>query len=179
MFLEPFQRLIPPQPGFLEALRALTQAHHILLVFDEVVTGFRFAWGGAQAYYGVTPDLCTLGKVIGGGFPLAAIAGKDEVMARFDRARTAPEQFVPQVGTLSGNPIAAAAGLATLHVLRRPGTYERLFDTAACSWRRSRSGSRPPDSRRRWWARPRCSMSSSLRGPSRTIATRCGAIPNI
>jgi glutamate-1-semialdehyde 2,1-aminomutase len=129
VFLEPFQRLLPPQPGFLEALRELTQAHHILLVFDEVVTGFRFAWGGAQEYYGVTPDLCTLGKVIGGGFPLAAIAGKDEVMARFDRSRTAPEQFVPQVGTLSGNPVAAAAGLATLHVLRRPGTYERLFDT--------------------------------------------------
>ncbi len=129
VFLEPFQRLLPPQPGFLEALRELTQAHNILLVFDEVVTGFRFAWGGAQEYYGVTPDICTLGKVIGGGFPLAAIAGKDNVMARFDRSRTEPDQFVPQVGTLSGNPIAAAAGLATLHVLRRPGTYERLFDT--------------------------------------------------
>jgi glutamate-1-semialdehyde 2,1-aminomutase len=129
VFMEPFQRLIPPQPGFLKAVRELTQAHDILLVFDEVVTGFRFAWGGAQEYYGVTPDICTLGKVIGGGFPLAAIAGRDEIMARFDRARSEPDRFVPQVGTLSGNPIAAAAGLATLNGLGRPGTYERVFDT--------------------------------------------------
>lgn len=129
VFMEPFQRLLPPQPGFLAAVRELTQAHDVLLVFDEVVTGFRFAWGGAQEYYGVTPDICTLGKVIGGGFPLAAIAGRDEIMARFDRARSEPDRFVPQVGTLSGNPVAAAAGLATLNVLRRPGTYEQLFDT--------------------------------------------------
>ena len=129
VFMEPLQRLIPPQPGFLEAVRELTQANDILLVFDEVVTGFRFAYGGAQAYYGVVPDLCTLGKVIGGGFPLAAIAGRDEIMALFDRSRTHRDHYVPQIGTLSGNPVAAAAGLATLEILKRPGTYERLFET--------------------------------------------------
>ena len=129
VFMEPFQRLIPPRPGFLASMRELTQKHDILLVFDEVVTGFRLAYGGAQAYYGVTPDLCTLGKAIGGGFPLSAIAGREEVMALFDRARTDDQHFVPQVGTLSGNPVAAAAGLATLAILARPGTYERFFAT--------------------------------------------------
>ncbi|MFT5174861.1 MAG: glutamate-1-semialdehyde 2,1-aminomutase [Gammaproteobacteria bacterium] len=128
VFMEPFQRLIPPRPGFLEAMRELTEANDILLVFDEVVTGFRLSYGGAQAYYGVTPDLCTLGKAIGGGFPLSAIAGRDEVMAVFDRDRTDNDHFVPQIGTLSGNPIAAAAGIATLNVLNQPGTYERLFE---------------------------------------------------
>ena len=128
VFMEPLQRLIPPQPGFLQAMRELTQANDILLVFDEVVTGFRLAYGGAQAYYGVTPDLCTLGKAIGGGFPLSAIAGKEEIMASFDAARAKPDRHVPQVGTLSGNPMAAAAGLATLAVLKRSGTYERYFD---------------------------------------------------
>ena len=129
VFMEPMQRLIAPQPGFLEAMRSLTQEHGVLLVFDEVVTGFRLAYGGAQEYYGVVPDLCTLGKAIGGGFPLAAVAGRDEVMALFDRALAGPGRFVPMVGTLSGNPIAAAAGLATLEVLRRPGSYERLHET--------------------------------------------------
>jgi glutamate-1-semialdehyde 2,1-aminomutase len=129
VFMEPFQRLIPPQPGFLEAVRELTQANDILLVFDEVVTGFRFAYGGAQEYYGVVPDICTLGKVIGGGFPLAAIAGRDEIMALFDRSRTQRDHYLPQIGTLSGNPVAAVAGLATLEILKRPGTYERLFET--------------------------------------------------
>ena len=125
--MEPFQRLIPPQPGFLQAIRDLTEANDILLVFDEVVTGFRMAYGGAQSYYGVTPDLCTLGKVIGGGFPLAAIAGRHDVMSLLDKARANDGHFVPQVGTLSGNPIAAAAGIATLKILQRPGTYEALF----------------------------------------------------
>jgi len=129
VFMEPFQRLIPPQPGFLEAMRELTLANDILLVFDEVVTGFRFAYGGAQEYYGVTPDLCTLGKAIGGGFPLAAIAGREDVMSLFDRGQTEPSRFVPQVGTMSGNPIAAVAGIATLEILKRPGTYERYFET--------------------------------------------------
>jgi len=129
VFMEPMQRLIPPRPGYLAAIRELTEANDILLVFDEVVTGFRLAYGGAQTYYGVTPDICTLGKAIGGGFPLSAIAGRDEVMAMFDRDRADDDHFVPQVGTLSGNPIAAAAGIATLNVLRQPGTYERLFAT--------------------------------------------------
>jgi glutamate-1-semialdehyde 2,1-aminomutase len=129
VILEPFQRIIPPLPGFLEGLRKITTEHDVLLIFDEVVTGFRFAYGGAQEYYGVVPDLCALGKVIGGGFPLAAIAGRGEIMAHFDRDRVGDEGFLMQVGTLSGNPVAAAAGLATLEILRRPGAYERIFAT--------------------------------------------------
>ena len=129
VIVEPFQRLIPPQPGFLETLRAETAKHGIPLIFDEVVTGFRFAYGGAQEYYGVTPDICTLGKIIGGGFPLAAIAGREKYMRHFDRAQVGDEGFMVQIGTLSGNPVAAAAGVATLKVLQRPGTYEKLFAT--------------------------------------------------
>jgi glutamate-1-semialdehyde 2,1-aminomutase len=91
--------------------------------------GFRFAWGGAQEYYGVVPDICTLGKIIGGGFPLAAVAGRADIMAHFDRAKVGDEGFMPQVGTLSGNPVAAVAGLATLAVLKQPGTYEKVFAT--------------------------------------------------
>ncbi len=129
VILEPFQRMIAPVPGFLQALRAATAECGIPLIFDEVVTGFRFAWGGAQEYYGVTPDICTLGKIIGGGFPLAAVAGRADIMAHFDRARVGDDGFMPQIGTLSGNPVAAAAGLATLAVLKRPGAYERVFAT--------------------------------------------------
>jgi len=127
VIVEPFQRLIPPAPGFLQDLRDLTHKHGIPLIFDEVVTGFRFAYGGAQAYYGVTPDICSLGKIIGGGFPLAAVAGRAEIMAHFDRAKVGDDGFLTQIGTLSGNPIAAVAGLATLEILRRPGTYEAVF----------------------------------------------------
>jgi glutamate-1-semialdehyde 2,1-aminomutase len=129
IIVEPVQRSIPPQPGFLEGLRELATAHDVLLIFDEVVTGFRLAYGGAQEHFGVVPDLCTLGKILGGGFPLAAVAGRADVMAHFDRAAVGDAGFVPQIGTLSGNPIAAVAGLATLEVLRRPGTYDRLFAT--------------------------------------------------
>jgi glutamate-1-semialdehyde 2,1-aminomutase len=127
VIVEPLQRLIPPAPRFLQDLRDLTQKHGVPLIFDEVVTGFRFAYGGAQEFYGVTPDLCSLGKIIGGGFPLAAIAGRADVMAHFDRAKVGDDGFLMQIGTLSGNPIASVAGLATLEVLRRPGTYERVF----------------------------------------------------
>jgi glutamate-1-semialdehyde 2,1-aminomutase len=129
VILEPFQRIIPPAPGFLEGLRKITAEHGIPLIFDEVVTGFRFAYGGAQEYYGVVPDLCTLGKVIGGGFPLAAIAGRAEIMAHFDHDKVGDEGFLKQIGTLSGNPVAAAAGLATLEILARPGAYDRIFAT--------------------------------------------------
>lgn len=129
IIVEPFQRLIPPAPGFLAALRAIADRHGIVLIFDEVVTGFRFAYGGAQSYYGVTPDLCTLGKIIGGGFPLAAVAGRADIMAHFDRALVGEDGFLPQIGTLSGNPIAAVAGLRTLEILRRPGAYETVFAT--------------------------------------------------
>lgn len=127
VIVEPLQRLIPPTPGFLQGLREITQKYGVPLIFDEVVTGFRFAYGGAQEYYGVTPDLCSLGKIIGGGFPLAAVAGRADIMAHFDRAKVGDEGFLMQIGTLSGNPVAAAAGLATLEVLRRPGTYEAVF----------------------------------------------------
>ncbi len=129
VIVEPFQRIIPPAPGFLPALRRITADHGVPLIFDEVVTGFRLAYGGAQEYYGVVPDLCTLGKVIGGGFPLAAIAGKAEIMAHFDKNKVGDERFLVQIGTLSGNPVAAAAGLATLAILRRPGAYERIHAT--------------------------------------------------
>jgi glutamate-1-semialdehyde 2,1-aminomutase len=129
VIVEPFQRLIPPKPGFLQALRAVTAKHGIPLIFDEVVTGFRFAYGGAQEYYGVTPDLCTLGKIVGGGFALAAIAGRADIMKHFDRLAMTDEDFIFQVGTLSGNPVAAVAGLATLQVLKQPGTYDKVFET--------------------------------------------------
>ena len=123
--VEPFQRLIPPKPGFLEALREVTEETGVVLIFDEVVTGFRFARGGAQERYGVTPDMCSLGKVVGGGYPLAAIAGRDDIMAHFDAGRVDGDRFAQQIGTLSGNPVAAVAGLKTLEVLGRPGVYER------------------------------------------------------
>ena len=124
--VEPFQRLIPPQPGFLQGLRELTDEFGIPLIFDETVTGFRFAYGGAQEFYGVTPDLCTLGKAVSGGFPLTALAGRDDIMAHMDGGSVPSGDFMPQVGTLSGNPVAAVAGLKTLEILRRPGTYDNL-----------------------------------------------------
>ncbi len=128
VIVEPFQRLIPPKPGFLEALRAVTLECGIPLIFDEIVTGFRFAYGGAQEYYGVTPDICTLGKIVAGGFPLAAVTGRADIMRHFDRGEVG-DDVLPQIGTLSGNPVASAAGLATLEVLRQPGTYDRAFAT--------------------------------------------------
>lgn len=129
VIVEPLQRLLTPEPGFLEGLREVTARHGVLLVFDEVVTGFRLAYGGAQECYGVTPDLCAIGKIMGGGFPLAAILGSKEILAVYDSAAIAPEDYVPQIGTLNGNPVACAAGLATLSELRKEGTYERLRST--------------------------------------------------
>lgn len=129
VIVEPFQRVIPPAPGFLEALRQVTTECGVPLIFDEVVTGFRFAYGGAQQYYGVVPDICTLGKICGGGYPVAAVAGRAEIMAHFDRSLVGDEGFLTQIGTLSGNPVGSAAGLATLNVLKRPGTYDRIFAT--------------------------------------------------
>ena len=126
VIVEPLQRIIPPLPGFLQGLREETQKRGILLIFDEVVTGFRFAYGGAQEHYGVTPDICTLGKVIGGGFPLAAIAGSAAIMAHFDKSIVGADRWLMQLGTLSGNPVAAVAGLKTLEILRREGQYAAL-----------------------------------------------------
>ena len=113
--------LVPPVEGFLETLRDVTRAHGSLLVFDEVMTGFRVAYGGAQARYNIDPDLTTLGKIIGGGLPVGAYGGKKEIMSQI-----APVGPVYQAGTLSGNPVAMAAGIATLKRLQTPGTYDVL-----------------------------------------------------
>ena len=110
--------LVAPMPGFLEGLREIAVEHGIVLIFDEVITGFRAAWGGAQALYGVTPDLTTLGKIIGGGLPVGAYGGRAEILDR-----VAPLGDTYQAGTLSGNPLAVAAGLATLEALRDGSVY--------------------------------------------------------
>ncbi|MDJ0828144.1 MAG: aminotransferase class III-fold pyridoxal phosphate-dependent enzyme, partial [Rhodobacter sp.] len=110
IIVEPLQRIIPPAPGFLQALREECTRHGILLIFDEIVTGFRFAYGGAQEHYGVIPDIATLGKIIGGGFPLAAIAASRDIMKHFDKAQVGADGWLMQLGTLSGNPVAAVAG---------------------------------------------------------------------
>ena len=117
---------IAPQPGFLEGLRALCTARRIVLIFDEVMTGFRVSLGGAQAHYGVTPDLTTLGKVIGGGMPVGAYGGRRDLMEM-----VAPAGTMYQAGTLSGNPVAMAAGITTLDVLARPGMFARAETAAA------------------------------------------------
>jgi glutamate-1-semialdehyde 2,1-aminomutase len=113
--------VVPPEPGFLDALRDLCDASGALLVFDEVITGFRVARGGAQELYSVTPDLTILGKIVGGGLPLAAFGGGADLMERL-----APVGDVYQAGTLSGNPLATAAGLAVVRRLRDPGVYAEL-----------------------------------------------------
>ena len=131
VIVEPLQRVIGPQPGFLQGLRDLTTKYQIPLIFDEVVTGFRLSYGGAQGHYGVTPDLCAVGKIMGGGYPLAAVMGRSDIMSVYDQNLTASEDFVGQTGTLNGNPIACAAGLATLAELRKEGAYERLRATGS------------------------------------------------
>jgi glutamate-1-semialdehyde 2,1-aminomutase len=119
--------VVLPAPGFLEGLRELTSRHGIALIFDEVITGFRLCYGGAQSIYGIPPDLTCLGKIIGGGLPAAAYGGKREIMAS-----VSPEGPVYQAGTLSGNPLAVAAGLAQLRTLRdNPAIYANLETRAA------------------------------------------------
>lgn len=118
--------VIRPADGFLSGLRSLTTTHGALLIFDEVITGFRVAPGGAQALYGVSPDLTILGKIIGGGMPVGAYGGRRDLMSQI-----APAGPVYQAGTLSGNPAAMAAGIATLRALAEPGVYERLEQRAA------------------------------------------------
>jgi len=129
IIVEPLQRIIPAEPGYLQGLRNLCDKHHVLLIFDEIVTGFRLAYGGAQERYGVTPDICTLGKIIGGGFPLAALGASAEIMEHFDKSIVGADKWLMQLGTLSGNPVAAVAGLKTMEVLRRNGAYDRLRAT--------------------------------------------------
>ena len=129
IIVEPYQRVVAPHPGFLPLLRDLATRYGVVLVFDEVVTGFRVSWGGAAALYGVTPDLATYGKIIGGGFPLSAVVGRAEIMELCDARRKGQATYVYQSGTLNGHPVAAAAGLATLDVLAEPGAYERLWAT--------------------------------------------------
>ncbi|MDW3222931.1 MAG: aminotransferase class III-fold pyridoxal phosphate-dependent enzyme [Paracoccaceae bacterium] len=123
---EPLQRIIAAEPGYLQGLRDLCDKYHVLLIFDEIVTGFRLAYGGAQERYGVTPDICTLGKIIGGGFPLAALGARADIMQHFDKSIVGADKWLMQLGTLSGNPIAAAAGLKTMEILRRDDSYTRL-----------------------------------------------------
>jgi glutamate-1-semialdehyde 2,1-aminomutase len=117
---------IPPDAGFLEGLRVLTQENGALLVFDEVMTGFRISYGGAQAKFGITPDLTTLGKVIGGGLPVGAYGGRKDIMSM-----VAPAGPMYQAGTLSGNPLAMTAGIKTLELLQKPGSYEYLDEITA------------------------------------------------
>lgn len=118
--------VVPPKPGFLEGLRELTAKHGVVLIFDEVITGFRLAYGGAQALYTLRPDMTVLGKIIGGGMPVGAYGGRREIMEC-----VSPVGGVYQAGTLSGNPLAVAAGLETLRALREPGVYEGLEAKAA------------------------------------------------
>jgi glutamate-1-semialdehyde 2,1-aminomutase len=118
--------VIAPAMDFLQGLRELTRAHGALLIFDEVITGFRLGYGGVQQQFGIEPDLTCLGKIVGGGLPLAALGGRRAIMAQL-----APLGPVYQAGTLSGNPLAVAAGLATLKLLAKAGTYERLEQVGA------------------------------------------------
>ena len=121
--------VVPPGPGFLEELRTQTEKHGALLIFDEVITGFRLALGGAQERFGIMPDLTCLGKIIGGGLPVGAYGGREDIMRRM-----APDGDVYQAGTLSGNPLAMAAGLATLKILREPYVYDELEDISSALW---------------------------------------------
>ena len=129
LILEPIMGnmgIIPPREGYLNQLREITEAHGIVLIFDEVITGFRVAYGGAQSLYNVTPDMTCLGKIIGGGLPVGAYGGKRDIMRC-----VAPEGDVYQAGTLSGNPLAVTAGITTLKKLAEPGVYEHLESRAA------------------------------------------------
>ena len=124
--LEPLQRCITPSDGFLNGVLRAAREHDVLTVFDEVVTGFRLAWGGAQEYYATECDLAVYGKAVGGGYPLSAVAGRREIMALCDPRRAGQDDYAVVSGTMNGNPLCTAAGLATLGELEKPGVYDRL-----------------------------------------------------
>ena len=126
VIMEPLQRCTTPRPGVLDAVRAACDAAGVLLIFDEVVTGFRLAYGGAQEYYGVVPDLVAYGKALGGGYPIGAFGGKAAIMEWVSEHRIGGDDYVWMASTLGGNPISTAAANAALGVFREPGTYERL-----------------------------------------------------
>ena len=131
VIVEPLHRCLPPVSGFLQGLREITAAHGVLLIFDEVVTGFRLAYGGAQEYYGVVPDLVAYGKALGGGYPIGAYGGRLEIMDLVREDRLGRETYVWTASTLGGNPISTAAAQAALSVFRQPGTYEHLHEIGA------------------------------------------------
>lgn len=132
VIVEPLQRCLPPRAGFLEGLREACKRHGVALIFDEVVTGFRLAYGGAQEKYGVVPDLVAYGKALGGGLPIGAFGGRAEIMALVEERRIAEDGYVWTASTLGGNPISAAASNAALGVFRGAGVYERLYGLGEC-----------------------------------------------
>jgi glutamate-1-semialdehyde 2,1-aminomutase len=127
IIVEPLHRCTSPQPGFLQGLREATSELGLVLIFDETVTGFRLAYGGAQEYYGVRPDLATLGKALGGGHPIGVVAGRADIMDLVREDRMGDPRYVWFASSIGGNPISTAAACATLAELRRPNTYARLF----------------------------------------------------
>ena len=131
IIVEPVQRIISPQPGFLAGLRKICDDNDVLLVFDEVVTGFRLGLGGGQAYFDVKPDIASYGKIVGGGGPLSCIAGRADIIGLADPANRANSDYAYVNGTLHGNPVAAAAGVASMAELSKPGVYERLHAITA------------------------------------------------
>jgi len=126
IIVEPAQRIIFPKPDFLPGLRKICDDNDVLLIFDEVVTGFRLAWGGAQEYFGVKPDIASYGKIVGGGGPLGCVAGRADIIGLAAPTNKGKPNYAYLNGTLHGNPVAAVAGLATLKVLKEPGYYKRL-----------------------------------------------------
>lgn len=130
IIVEPIQRIIFPKPGFLEKVRELCTRYGIVMILDEVVTGFRYGLGGAQEYLDITPDLATYGKIIGGGLPVGLVAGKAEILDQANPSNKGKDGYVYQNGTLQGHMLGCAAGLATLDILEGEGVYDRVFDMA-------------------------------------------------
>jgi len=130
VIVEPIQRILMPKPGFLQGIRELTSKHGIVMILDEVVTGFRYGIDGAQGYFDIVPDLATYGKILGCGLPVGAVAGRAEIMDQANPSNKGKPDYVYQNGTLQGHMLGCAASLATMDVLSQPGVYERLFQMA-------------------------------------------------